>query len=111
VEEGYFLMGSQQQYCLRNCHTNRKLMVGACSFVFIGCTGESDGRSMDDVNVVTDIPAAARGDEAKNQGHDNNKQQSFPCPNRILPTISLIGLKRWGKLIHISILMNQLHLV
>jgi hypothetical protein len=94
-------MGSQQQYCLRNCHINFKLTGRAWSVVLIKGTGESDGRSMDDVNVVTDTTAAARGDDAKNQGHDNNKKQSFPCPNGILPTISLIGLNRWGKLNHI----------
>ncbi len=42
---GYLLMGSQQQFCVRNSDVATKLFGGAWSMVFIGCRSEIRGKT------------------------------------------------------------------
>jgi hypothetical protein len=81
VEDENIHMGSQQQYCLRNCQTNRKVTGGAWSFVLIGCKGDDDDDDDDkDVidadNVIDGTTAAALLDKADNDGQHNTSSIS-----------------------------------
>mmetsp|Transcript_22650 Transcript_22650/g.42127 ORF Transcript_22650/g.42127 Transcript_22650/m.42127 type:complete len:534 (+) Transcript_22650:60-1661(+) len=47
IANGYLLLGSQQQYCIRNCSVKQKAAGGAWSFVLIGSKSDG-GESGDD---------------------------------------------------------------
>jgi hypothetical protein len=51
---GYLLLGSQQQFCVRNCNVDKKAAGGAWSMVLKGC---SSSMSSESVEWVGDKPA------------------------------------------------------
>ncbi|KAG7363773.1 hypothetical protein IV203_027134 [Nitzschia inconspicua] len=58
--DGYLQLGSQQQFCVRNCETTQKATGGAWSFVLVGCCQQSHSNSSLDGVDSTPSPQPPR---------------------------------------------------
>ena len=81
IQKGCIMLGSQQQYCIRNCYTKQKEAVvgGAWSFVLVGCdSGGDDDDSRSESNDTSPRPPQNQ----QQQKEEDNQQSS----NRIKST-------------------------
>ncbi|KAG7342572.1 hypothetical protein IV203_007665 [Nitzschia inconspicua] len=76
IIDGYLQLGSQQQFCVRNCETAQKATGGAWSFVLVGCcrkshnnnnNSSSSSTNLDDVDSI--LPPPPRPIEWANKGN------------------------------------------